>query len=122
MNNIPVFVSKKACHVLSPIISEIFNERVSTAIFPDELKLAQIVPLHKLGLKTVLDNFRPISTLSIFSEVFKKLIHRRLVSFIDKFDIKNKNQFGFLKNLNDSDAILEFVNNDYNSLKRMTNI
>ena len=39
-----------------------------------------------------------------------------MVSSIDNVDNIHKNQFGFLKGRNTSDAILEFLNNAYNSL------
>ena len=52
-------------------------------IFPDELKIARVVPLFKGGDKNEIINYRPISLLPVISKIFEKLIHKRLISFLD---------------------------------------
>ncbi len=36
---------------------------LTTGIFPDKLKLAKIIPLHKKDEETLFTNYRPISLL-----------------------------------------------------------
>merc|ERR1712237_256894 len=57
-----------------------------------------------------------MTILSIFSKVFEKLVHKRLYSVIKKYNILNENQFGFQKGKSTSDAMLEFLDNAYESL------
>ena len=116
LNNLRVFILKKVSHILSPMIADLFNDSISSGVFPEKLKLGRVIPLHKTGPKNQINNFRPITTLSVFSKVFEKLVHKRLCSFIKKHNILNDNQFGFQKNKNTSDAILEFLDNSYDSL------
>ena len=66
-------------------------------IYPDDLKVAKVTPLHKKGDKTIDKNFRSISVLTQINKIFEKIIHERLVSFIDKHKILPNNQFGFRK-------------------------
>ena len=115
-DNLPVFIIKKVIHILSPMLSDLFNESIIHGIFPEKLKVGRVIPLHKTGPKNLIRNYRPITTLSVFSKIFEKLVHKRICSFLKKFNIINSNQFGFLKNKNTSDAILEFLDNCYDSL------
>ena len=54
-----------------------------------------------------MNNYRPISVLTQFNQLFERLLAKRLLGFFDKFDIFNKKQFGFLKNHSTEHAILD---------------
>ena len=43
-------------------------------------------------------NYRPISLLSIFNRLLKKLKYNRLISYFNKINVLSDNQFGFRKN------------------------
>ena len=118
INNIPPFILKKISPVVSPMLAELFNDSISSGTFPELLKTGRVIPIHKSGSLKSFSNYRPITTLSIFSKVFEKLVHKRMVKFIDKFNLLNINQFGFQKNKNTSDAILEFLDNVYDSFNQ----
>ena len=113
INNIPIFIIKKISHLISPLLANLFNESIINGIFPSKLKSGRVIPLHKKGSTTSLTNYRPITTLSVFSKIFEKLVHSRMSSFIKRYNIINSNQFGFQKNKSTSDAILEFLENVY---------
>ena len=115
-NNIPTSVLKRVSHSLSELLAEIFNESIICGKFPEILKTGRVIPLFKSGSRSSLSNYRPITTVSIFSKIFEKLVHKRLINFIEKFNIINLNQFGFQKNKNTSDALLEFTDNIYDAL------
>ena len=116
LNNIPIIVLKKVSHVLTPLIVTLFNESATEGIFPEKLKLGRVIPLHKNGPQDLVENFRPITTLSIFSKIFEKLVHKRMTSFIMKYNLLSDNQFGFTAGKSTSDAILKFLDNAYDSL------
>ena len=115
INNIPISVIKKISPFISSLLAELFNESIEVGVFPSKLKLGRVIPLHKNGSTTSLKNYRPITTLSVFSKIFEKLVHVRMTSFINRFNIIKPNQFGFQKNKCTSDAILEFLENVYES-------
>ena len=98
-------------------MTELFNESIFNGKFPDKLKTGRVIPLHKSGPTTSLKNYRPITTLSVFSKIFEKLVHHRMTSFISRYNIIKPNQFGFQKNKSTSDAILEFLENVYESFE-----
>ena len=69
------------------------------------LKTAKVTPLHKKGDRDIVENFRSISILSQIYKIFEKLIHARLMTFLNKHNILSNNQFGFRKGHNTSHAI-----------------
>ena len=101
-----------ACQLLSPIISELFNESVVSGIFSD-LKMGRIVPIFKKSKKISVENCRPITTLPVVSKIFEKLFYKRCVSFIGKYGLIHNNQFGFQANKSTSDVLLELLGNAY---------
>ena len=48
------------------VITHVVNTSLSTGVFPNELKLARVVPLLKTGDPMVLSNYRPVSANCIF--------------------------------------------------------
>ena len=59
---------------VSPILSDLFNESMSTVVFPDHMKLSMITPVYKEGLKLDILNYRPVSVLPILSKVLEKIV------------------------------------------------
>ena len=68
--------------------------------------------------KNLMNNYRPIAQISNLAKVFEKVLFLRLYSFVTKFKIINKNQFGFLKNKSTEDAIALFSEYIYNNLSK----
>ena len=59
--------------------------------------MSKVIPIDKGGDITDSTNFRPISTLSAFRQIFEKLVYKQLIRFIEKYDILCQYQFGFRK-------------------------
>jgi sarcosine oxidase/L-pipecolate oxidase len=58
------------------------------------LKYSQISPIFKRGDKTVMTNYRPISLLTSFSNIFEKVIYNRVQYHIDTNNILAQEQYG----------------------------
>ena len=52
----------------------IFNQSLKSGIFPEAMKLAEIVPLYKKGSPYLVENYRPISLLITLSKILEKNI------------------------------------------------
>ena len=64
IHNIPNKILKDSCQVISPFLTDIFNFSItSTNIFPDDLKIGKVPPVHKSGDRDNLNNYRPITVL-----------------------------------------------------------
>ena len=64
----------------------------------------------------ILSYYRPISLLSIFNQLFKKIIHKRLIRFIEKY-ILCKSQFGFRSKDSILQAILSTIDKKQTAIK-----
>ena len=82
---------------ISPILALLINESFLTGVFPDKLKIAKVVALHKKGATqiTALQITDPFSLLSIFSKIFEKIMQKRSYEFLEATDILHSLQFGF---------------------------
>lgn len=87
-------------------------------VFPAQLKTAKIKPLFKKGSKEFVENYRPISLLSVFAKILEKLFARRLITFMEKYKLFNDRQYGFRKGRSAGDAITEFLNSLYENIDR----
>ena len=81
----------------------------SSGKFPDPLKIFKTIPIHKGGSTILLNNYRPISLLSIFDKIIEKLMHKRLYNFLNEHSILFSNQFGFGKNISTSTALIQIT-------------
>ena len=104
-SDIPISVIKKISPVISPMLAHHFNHLMKIGKFPDELKLGKITPVYKKDDRELLENYRPISTLPIFSKLFEKVIYSRLYSFLSSKGILHEKQFGFRKQHSTSHAL-----------------
>ena len=90
-------------------LSEIINLSFSSGVFPNAIKIAKVIPIHKGGSTDELNNYRPISILSIFDKIIEKLIHKQLYHFLTINNVLFKNQYGFRKNNSTSLALIQMV-------------
>ena len=116
----PFSIPVKLLKVLKPYISQplanIFNQSIILGIFPDKLKYAKVIPIHKKGSPTDPSNYRPISLLSIFSKIFEKLMHKRLYEFLDKMNIFYSLQFGFREKHSTNHALISMTESIRNTI------
>ena len=104
-SDIPITVLKRISSITSPILAKFYNTFMSFGTFPSVLKTGIVSPVYKKGNPQQFYNYRPISTLSIFSKLFEKLIYKRIYSFLIAKNILYDKQFGFRKNHSTSHAI-----------------
>ena len=97
--------------IYSNIFSIIFNTSFATGIFPEKLKVAKVIPIHKKDSKLECSNYRPISLLSNIDKILEKLMHNRLMKFLTEQKILYLKQFGFRKNFSTAHAIINLIDN-----------
>jgi hypothetical protein len=88
-------IVKKCVQFIKKPLADICNASFASGIFPDILKIAIVKPQHKKGNTGEVQNYRPISLLSVFSKIAENLMYSRLMSFITKNNVLNDAQRGF---------------------------
>lgn len=76
---------------------------------PSAFKVSVIVPIHKTGSKSDIQNYRPISMISNFAKIFEKCLKERLLSHFKKNNILSSNQFGFIEGSSTTDAMFKLT-------------
>ena len=85
------------------------NESLKSGTFPQVLKAARVVPIYKSGKKSIRENYRPISVLSVLSKIFERVVHERLYNFMDKNKLLYPKQFGFRSKLSPMHALSDIT-------------
>ena len=94
----------------------------SNGIFPNVsvLKITKVIPLYKSGSNQSVENYRPLSLLSPFSNFIEKLIKSTLISFLNKNKTLYERQSGFREKHTTTfpliDVVTESYKNNHNKL------
>ena len=82
----------------------IFNEFFTEAIVPEKLYPKIVHPIHKGDSSMICANYRPMSILPILSKILEKLVHKRLINYLDKYELLK-----LLKLLNKKRKYVQFL-------------
>lgn len=113
-------ISTKLLKNIAPVIltplTLIINQSLITGIFPTELKIAKVIPLHKKDDPAIMDNFRPVSLLTAISKVFEKVAHTQLNDYFTQNKLFYPSQYGFRPDHSTELAALELVDRIHTDL------
>ncbi len=76
MDNIRPKLLKACGSELSKGLAHIANLSFDTGNYPDQLKIAKVIPSFKKCESHLTKNYTPISLLSILNQIIEKLIHK----------------------------------------------
>ena len=93
----PKFIKLAKC-ILSPHLVILFNKCIKQEIFPNDFKLAYVIPIPKTLSPKSLDDLRAISLFSVFAKLFEKILENKMSSFLTKNKLLSQCQYGFRKN------------------------
>ena len=77
------------------LLRDFVNISFEDGVFPSALKRARFIILFKGGSRNDPSSHRPLSLLSVFSEILKKPILSRLFNFLNSTDFFHDAQFDF---------------------------
>ncbi|XP_065684331.1 uncharacterized protein LOC136096702 [Hydra vulgaris] len=101
-------IIKSIKQITIPLL-HIFNLSLKQGVFPDNLKIAKVIPVLKSGDPSDVTNYRPISILSCFSKILERVMYNRLYSFLNVNNILYHKQFGFKSGHSTDHAITHLV-------------
>ena len=105
--------------IISPII-HLFNLSLNTGFIPDIYKCAKVIPVYKSGPPDQFDNYRPISLLPALSKVLEKIVSFQMIRFLETQNILYTHQYGFRKNRDTQQPLIQLLNKVYKGLNKST--
>ena len=90
------------------------NYCIKLSCFPNELKLAHVVPLYKKEDPEEPNNYRPISITPCLSKIIETILRDQICQYLHDNKLLSKNQYGFRKKFSTIDSLLfctEFIRN-----------
>lgn len=96
-DEVPLDFIKRVSDVIMGPLKYIMNLSLIRAEIPNKWKHSYVTPLPKRPPYDSPNNYRPISITSIFARLAEKVIKRKIVEHLEKYDIINENQHGFVK-------------------------
>ena len=106
INNI---LLKKISKGILPALCALFNTSLETGVFPELMKTAEVVPLHKGGDKSQETNYRPISLLTTLSKILEKVMYKRVYNFLNSTGQIYNKQYGFRSKHSTDQAVSEIM-------------
>ena len=81
VDNLSVKILKKIESVMVSPITHLINTMFIKCVFPHQLKLARVTPVHKKNDELTKSNFRPVSILTIISKLFERAMSTQLYDY-----------------------------------------
>ena len=92
-------ISNNVLKIIAPSLikplTHLINISLTTGFFPDQLKIAKIIPIYKDSNKHEFSNYRPISLLNSLSRLVDSIVCFQLTAFSESFDFFYKHQYDF---------------------------
>ena len=96
-DELPSSIMKQCVETYVKQLTFLINMSITQGNFPNELKIARVIPLYKGENTQLIENYRPISVLPYFSKIFEKVMFTYVIEFLDENNILYEYQFGFQK-------------------------
>ena len=109
--SIPVRILQLIKHDISEPLSQIINLSFSTGCFPNNLKIAKVIPIFKKDSPLECNNYRPISLLSNIDKIFEKIMYSRVMKFLETCNCIYSLQFGFRQQHSTNHALINKTEN-----------
>ena len=106
-SDISEMILKEKINIFSNFLCGSFNSSIKSRKFPENFKLADIIPPHKKGKKDIKGNYRPVSILPNLSKIFEKCILTQMLQFFSNIFLKY--QCGFRKSFSTQLSLLEML-------------
>ena len=112
LDMLPECLFNECLDIMLPHIITVFNQSLSSGVFPSEFKQSLVIPLLKKPSldSNVLKNYRPVSNLSFISKVLERIIFNQLISHISNNDLIEKFQSAYKAGHSTETALLRVTN------------
>ena len=95
-----------------------FNLCIEQNVFPSEFQKAKVIPLPKTRYHKNLNDYRPISLLSVLSKLLERHVHKHLVTYLETRDLFHPLQSGFLRKHSCNTALARLTDSWLSAINR----
>lgn len=81
---------------ISKALARLFNFSLEVGVFPDNWKVANVIPIYKKGDRANASSYRPVSLLCCISKIFERVVADNLMAYLRSNDLLSENQAGFM--------------------------
>ena len=114
--DIPIKIVRLNSDIFADFIYQNMNYGIASSVYSDNLKNANISPIHKKDSRNIESNYRPVSILSNISKIYERCLYTQITSFFeDKF---SRYQCGFRKGFNAQQCLIVMIENWRKSLDK----
>ena len=93
----------------------IFTNILTTGIYPELWKLANVTPIHKKGYKHLMKNDRHISLLPICGKVFENIVFKHMYNYFVSNNLITNSQSGFRPQDSTVNQLIHLINDIHKS-------
>jgi retron-type reverse transcriptase len=115
-------VLKAGGEVLAVPLQFIINTSITSGIFPKRWREAKVTPIHKKGDTQLVDNYRPISNLSVLSKVLEMVVLNQISRHCEQEGIIPTHQHGFQKGKSTTTANISMFDTWQKELEKKNSI
>jgi hypothetical protein len=80
-DDVPDRLVKQCIQLIKRPLAHIYNVSLNSGVFPDEWKMVKVKPLYNKGDRYNMQNYRPISIITVSAKLLERLIYNR-ISFL----------------------------------------
>ena len=92
-----VTLVQDAAKSISYPLALIHNSSLKIGVFPEVWKAVKVTPIYKSGARTDVNNYRPISVISVFSRMLERISHDQPLECLQTNNTLTDNQATFCK-------------------------
>ena len=100
---------RKTTPAISHSLTSLFHYSLESGSVASEWKLARVTPVPKTRNSEEVNNFRPISVLSVVAKVPERIVHRQLYEYLQWHSILHGAQSGFRPQHTTQDVLVSTI-------------
>ena len=97
-DRIPNRVLKELATEITPVLTTLFNQSLSTGTIPHDWRSALVTPVFKKGNVHKASNYRPVSLTCVVCKLLEHIVCSNIMKFLDSENLLTPLQHGFCKN------------------------
>lgn len=109
LDNLSARFVNDAAEIIACPLTNIINISIQHGVFPNDLKLARVIPIYKKNNKTEVGNYRPVSILNVFSKVLERVVHDQLYKYLHEANLFYTFQSGFRESFSTDSCLLHLT-------------